>query len=139
MSWLLLTLVMSIHGLNMKNLNIVVLYNIYVARYASRSDLPKVNFKFFAKIHPLELDKGFIVMWPSKYKIQPQIFVVLLLLLLLQTPNSILSISLLSSRNSFTLLPVYLYWEDERALPLYPQSSNFFRSPHFPLSVVHLI
>jgi hypothetical protein len=50
------------------NLNIVVLYKIHVARYASPSDLPKCNFEFFAKSQPLELDGGFIMMWPSKSK-----------------------------------------------------------------------
>jgi hypothetical protein len=56
------------------NLNIVVLYKIPVARHASPADLPIVDFNyfFFAKTQLLELEGAFIMMCPSKYKIQPK-------------------------------------------------------------------
>ena len=63
---------------------------------------------------------------------------VLVVVLLLQAPNSLFPIILPSSRNSLSLLPVYFYRKDDRALLLYPQNSNIFWSSHFPLSVVQL-
>jgi hypothetical protein len=117
------------------NLNIADLYKIHIAQCASSADLPKVNLNFFAKTHPLELDGGFIMMWASKYKIQPKSS---LYSLCCKIPIAYFPFFLPSSRNSFSLLPVYLYRKDERVLSLYPQSSNIFWSPHFPLSILHL-
>jgi hypothetical protein len=63
----------------------------------------------------------------------------LVVLTLLQTFNSPLSLILPPSRNTLTLLPLYLYRKDERALPLYPRSNNiFWFPPPLPLRVLRL-
>jgi len=117
------------------NLNIFVLYKINVARYASPSDLSKVNFKFFAKTQTLELDGGSIMMWPSKCKIQPKfsLYVFCCKLPIICFPLFYLlhATALLCYLSNFTGRTSGHCLFTRRA-------ATFSDPPHFPLSVVHL-